>query len=85
MALHKELSEIKKRNARVEADKAWELSHTRRFLITLFIYLVSLAIFLLINAPNPFVNAAIPALAYGISTTTLSFFKSLWLTSMYKR
>ena len=40
MDLEKEIRSIKKRNARVEKDKAWETSLTRRLCICVLTYLV---------------------------------------------
>lgn len=38
--LEKEIQEIKKRNKRVESNKAWETSWKRRVLLVLFTYLL---------------------------------------------
>lgn len=76
--LQKEISKITERNQRVETDKAWETSYTRRGLLTLFTYL---AIGLYLNAiqvPNPWFNAIVPAVGFMLSTLTLPFFKELW-------
>ncbi len=43
--LEKEIAEIKKRNQRVEADKAWETSWTRRILVLVLTYLVMVILF----------------------------------------
>ena len=37
--LEKEINQIKERNRKVEVDKAWETSKTRRGLLVLFTYL----------------------------------------------
>ncbi len=36
--LEKEIENIKERNRRVEADKQWESSYTRRILLVIFTY-----------------------------------------------
>lgn len=79
--LESEIGEIKRRNARVEADKAWETSYTRRAIITVFTYICSAAVFLLIGASNPYLAALVPALAYALSTVTMPALKALWLKS----
>jgi len=79
--LESEIGKIKRRNARVEADKAWETSYARRGTITLFTYLCSAAVFLIIGAPNPYLAALVPALAYVLSTVTMPALKALWLKS----
>lgn len=77
--MKEEIEKIKERNRRVEADKAWETSKTRRLIIAFFTY-GTVAIFLkIINGPNPWVNAFIPAIGFLLSTLTLSFFKEIWI------
>jgi len=70
---------IKDRNKRVELDKAWETSWTRRGLITLFTYL-AIGIYLrAIGIENPWLNAIVPAVAFMLSTLTLPWFKKIWI------
>lgn len=78
--MEKDIREIKARNSRVEKDKAWETSLTRKLTIALLTYAVVLSFFIIAKLPNPFVNALIPAFAFLISTLTLPFIKSLWLS-----
>ena len=40
MDLNKEIEEIKKRNKRVELDKSWETSWTRRICIMILTYII---------------------------------------------
>ncbi|MDD5040397.1 MAG: hypothetical protein PHY34_04590 [Patescibacteria group bacterium] len=77
--LQKEINDIKKRNRRVEADKAWETSWVRRAIILILTYLVIVIFFVVTKLPKPFLNAIVPALAFVLSTFTLSLFKKLWL------
>ena len=63
-ALEKRVAAIEGRNARVEADKAWETSWTRRGLLVLFIYLAIGTYFWAISMPSPWLNAIVPAAAY---------------------
>ena len=79
MDVESEIARIRERNARVEADKAWETSLTRRAIIALGTYLAAFLLFLVIEAPNPQSAALVPALAFLLSTLTLPFFKDLWL------
>lgn len=77
--LELKIRKIDDRNKKVEADKAWELSYFRRFLLTLFTYL-SIGIYMrAIGIAQPWLNAIVPALAFMLSTLTLPFFKKLWL------
>ena len=82
--LKKEIENIKTRNKRVEANKAWETSWTRRIMITILTYIVIVIFFYVANLPKPFVNSIIPALAFLVSTLTLSLIKKLWLKKQSK-
>jgi hypothetical protein len=79
------LQEIKERNARVEADKAWETSKARRGIIALFTYFIVVLFLVLIDAPNPWMTALVPAGAYVLSTLTLPFVKRWWIANTYKK
>ena len=82
--LAQEIDNIKSRNTRVETDKVWESSLTRRVLLVIFTYL-SISLYLkFILGIEPWLNAVIPSLGFLLSTLTLSFFKSLWLKYLYK-
>ena len=83
--LKKELTAIKQRNRRVEADKAWETSTARRGLITVPTYFLAVLLFILINAPSPWLTAFVPAGAYALSTLTLPFVKDWWVETIYKK
>lgn len=82
--IKKELDEIKARNQRVEADKAWETSWTRRLLILLLTYFVIVVFFLVVKLPEPFVNAVVPSVAFVLSTLTMPLFKKWWLNNIHK-
>lgn len=83
--LEQRLQRIEERNRRVEMDKAWETSWSRRALLALFTYL---AVSLYLNAiaiPRPFLSAIVPTVGFMISTLTMPFFKRLWLKFIRKR
>jgi len=80
-----ELAAIHARNAKVEADKAWETSWMRRLIIASATYAIILFFLLSINAPNPYLNALVPTLAYLLSTLTMPFLKQYWLKHFYKK
>jgi len=77
--IEEEIEKIKQRNKRVEADKAWETSFTRKIIIFVLTYIVIVIFFYFAGLPNPFVNSIVPALAFILSTLSLSFFKKLWI------
>jgi len=80
--LKNEIKEIKERNARVEADKAWETSLFRKVLIAILTYIVIVLFFLVAELPKPFINPIVPTLGFLLSTMSISFFKSLWQQSL---
>lgn len=83
--LTREIEKIKDRNKRVETDKAWETSNTRKVLLIIFTYL---SISLYMNAiamKDPWLNAVVPSVGFLLSTLTLPFFKDLWQKHMYKK
>ncbi|MEM2138129.1 MAG: hypothetical protein QW568_03510 [Candidatus Anstonellaceae archaeon] len=77
--LEYEIKSIKERNARVERDKAWEISKTRRAIIFASTYVVVASVLIVAGIPDPLTNALIPSIAFILSTATLGFAKSWWL------
>jgi len=77
--LQLEIEEIKKRNQRVEADKAWETSWTRKLVVSVLTYIVIVVFFYFAGLPKPFINAIVPAVAFVLSTLTVPLFKKWWL------
>ena len=84
MDFEKEIKELKERNKRVEADKAWETSWTRRLLIALFTYLAIALYLFAISVPLPWLNAIVPTTGFLLSTLTLPTFKKIWIKRMKK-
>jgi len=74
-----ELAAIKERNRRVESDKAWETSIMRRTIIAIGTYALSVLLFTLIGAPDPYLAALVPTLGFLLSTLTMPIFKRWWL------
>ncbi len=82
--LKKEIDKINLRNKRVEADKAWEISWTRKFLILALTYTVIVIVLLITKLPDPFINGIIPAVAFLLSTMTVPLIKKWWLNNLLK-
>lgn len=78
-SLQSEIDGIKTRNRKVESDKAWETSWTRRFLIIVLTYAVVVIFFITMKLPDPFVNAIVPAMAFILSNLSMPFFKRWWI------
>ena len=83
--LEEEIKQIKQRNERVEIDKAWETSLTRKILLIAFTYL-SIGLYMnAVSIPNPWLNAVVPSVGFLLSTLTLSYFKEYWRKHIYKK
>ena len=82
--IEEELKQIKNRNKKVESDKAWETSWTRKIVIALFTYFAIGLYLHAVNVDNPWLNAIVPSIGFMLSTLTLPFFKQLWIKFIYK-
>lgn len=83
--LKSEIDKINTRNQRVEADKAWETSWSRKLLILVLTYIVIVIFFIISNLCNPFVNAIVPTLGFLLSTLSVPFFKNWWLKNYNRK
>lgn len=83
--LEGKIKKIEERNKKVESDKAWETSTTRRVLLTLFTYLTVGFYLQAIQIPQPWLNSIVPAIAFMLSTLTLPLFKKLWFKYFYSK
>ncbi len=70
---------IIERNKRVEADKAWETSWTRRLFIGLITYGSSSLLLYSIANQDPLINALVPTGGYLLSTLSLPWMKEWWI------
>ena len=82
--LKNEVEKIKERNARVEADKAWETSLARKILVAILTYIVIVLFFAVAGLAKPLINAIVPTLGFLLSTLSVSYFKMLWLKRQSK-
>lgn len=69
---------IEERNRKVELDKRWESSWTRRLLIILFTYTLLGSYMWAIGVTQPLLNAIIPSVGFTLSTLSLPFFRKMW-------
>ena len=84
ISLQSQIQSILSRNARVEADKAWETSGARKIVVALLTYIVIVLFFLAGGFPRPWVNALVPTLGFLLSTLTVDLAKSWWLKKVYR-
>ena len=76
--LEDRIATIEERNRRVEIDKAWETSLTRRLAIALLTFLVVVGYLMLIDNDKPFINAAVPPLGFLLSTLVIGVLRKIW-------
>jgi hypothetical protein len=84
MNIEKEIIEIKERNRRVEADKAWETSVFRIITISLMTFAFTALLFYVLGVSKYLTSALIPTLGFFISTQTLPFIKKWWISKRFK-
>lgn len=77
--LRERITKLEARNARVEADKAWEGSWTRRLLIMALTYVVIVCYLQFVVHVNPWINAVVPVTGFFLSTLTISLIKRVWI------
>lgn len=83
--IQEDINLIKERNRRVESDKAWETSWTRKIIIAILTYMTIVLFFFVAQLPKPFVNSIVPTAGFVLSTLSLPFFKKWWLNRIYKK
>jgi preprotein translocase subunit SecF len=79
MDVEREIQALKERNARVEADKAWETSLSRKVLILVTTYLVASLVLFSIGVADFYLGAIIPTLGFFLSTLTFPAVKKWWI------
>jgi hypothetical protein len=84
-SIKEEIEKLKARNRRVEINKAWETSLTRKAIILVFTYIVVGLTLVTIKNSAPWINAIIPTLGFFLSTLTLPLIKEYWRKYIYKR
>ena len=79
MNIGKEIREIKERNKRVEKDKAWETSWTRRICIMILTYLVVIAYsYVIRKIDSIFLSSLVPVIGFTLSTLSLGLVRKIW-------
>lgn len=77
--IEEEIKNIKARNARVELDKRWETSWTRRICICVLTYIVVVIYSIMIQqASNIFLSSLVPVIGFMLSTLSLRFTRKAW-------
>ena len=77
--LENEIQMIKERNKRVELDKAWETSWTRKICICILTYIVVVIYSNLINKiSNIWLSSLVPVIGFTLSTVSLKIIRNTW-------
>jgi len=77
--LENEIVKIKERNKRVELDKAWETSWSRKICICVLTYIVVVIYSHLINKiSNIWLSSLVPVIGFTLSTVSLKLIRNIW-------
>lgn len=83
MLMNKNIKErlvvIEERNRRVEDDKAWEVSVTRRVLVALLTFVLIGFYFTWLKVNRPWLHAIVPTTGFLLSTLVINKVKEIWL------
>lgn len=78
--LEQRILKIEERNKRVELDKAWETSITRKVAICILTYIVVILFSIFINRDgNILLNSLVPVIGFFLSTQSLAIIRNVWV------
>ena len=79
MNIEERIKKIEDRNKRVELDKKWEISWTRRICIMIITYIVVIIYSYVINKyTNIFLSSLVPVIGFTLSTLSLKLVRKIW-------
>ncbi len=85
MKIEERVKNIEDRNKRVEKDKAWETSNTRKICIMVLTYIVVISYSYLIREYNYILlSSLVPVIGFTLSTVSLKFIRKIWESKVYK-
>ena len=77
--LEKEIIQIKERNKRVELDKKWETSWTRKICIMILTYIVVIIYsYVIRNIDNILLSSLVQVIGFTLSTLSLKIVRKIW-------
>ena len=77
--IEKEIEEIRTRNKKVELDKKWETSTTRKVCIAILTYIIVIIYSSIISkTTNVFLSSLVPVIGFTLSTLSLKAARKLW-------
>lgn len=79
MNIEERIRKIEDRNKRVELDKKWETSWTRRVCIMILTYIVVIIYSYVISKyTNIFLSSLVPVIGFTLSTLSLKLVRKIW-------
>lgn len=86
MDLEKEIKKIQERNKKVELDKSWETSWTRKICIMVLTYIVVVTYsYVIRNFDNIFMSSLVPVIGFTLSTLSLKLVRNTWEKKINKK
>lgn len=77
--MENEIKKIQDRNKRVELDKAWETSKTRKICIMILTYIIVVTYsYLIKEVDNIFLSSLVPVMGFYLSTLSLKYIRKIW-------
>ena len=77
--LEEEINKIKERNKRVELDKKWETSKTRKIFIGVLTYIIVVIYsYSISKIANIYLSSLVPVIGFGLSTLSLKCIRKIW-------
>ena len=79
MNIEERIKKIEDRNKRVELDKKWETSWTRRICIMILTYnVVIIYSYVISKYTNIFLSSLVPVIGFTLSTLSLKLVRKIW-------
>lgn len=83
--LKNEIIKIKEKNKKVELDKKWETSWTRKICICILTYIVVIIYsFIVRNYDNILLSSLVPVIGFTLSTLSLKLVRNVWEKNINK-
>ncbi len=83
--LQNEIIKIKERNKKVESDKKWETSWTRKICICILTYIIVIIYsFIVRNYDNILLSSLVPVIGFTLSTSSLKLVRNVWEKNINK-
>lgn len=83
MSLEERVKKIEERNKKVELDKRWETSWTRKICIMILTYIVVIIYsYVVRNYDNILLSSLVPVIGFTLSTLSLKVVRKIWETKI---